>query len=141
MFSSRKNRAERTASQAWEHLSAAMATAGEAGKHTAGSATGAASDLAGRASRKSRKLADRAGDRVSYVTDEALFRANAAANALAGRKPRRPWGLIAGVGLIGLAIGWAVAGTARAALERQAEEEQLELAETAIVVTPTYDET
>ncbi|MFC7534994.1 hypothetical protein [Actinoplanes sp. GCM10030250] len=141
MFSNRKNRAERTANQAWEYLSTAMSSAGEAGKHTADSAAGTASDLAGKASRKSRKLADRTSDRVSNVTDEAWYRANAAANALAGHRPRRPWGLIAGVGLLGLALGWVVAGTARAALERQAEDEELELAETAIVVTPTYDET
>jgi hypothetical protein len=141
MFANRKNRAERTATQAWEHLSAAMANAGEAGKHTADSAAGAATDLAGKAGRTSRRLAGRAGDKVGYVTDEAWHRANAAANALAGRKPARPWGLIALVALAGLAAGWAVAGVARAALEQQAQEEELELAEKAIVVTPTYDET
>jgi hypothetical protein len=38
-----------------------------------------------------------------------------------------------------VAAGWAAASTVRAALERQAENEELELAETAIVVTPNYD--
>ena len=52
-------------------------------------------------------------------------------------KPGLPWGLIIGVGLLGAALGWAAATTARAALERQAENEELELAETAVVVTPT----
>jgi hypothetical protein len=145
MFSSRKNRAERTASQAWEYLSTAMATAGEntreAGRSTADTATGTASKLGRKASRQSRKLAGKAGDRVTYVTDEAWQRANNAANALAGRKPSRPWGLILGIGLAGAALGWIAASTARAAVERQAENEELELAETAIVVTPTYDET
>ncbi|MBO3738370.1 hypothetical protein [Actinoplanes flavus] len=124
MFS-RKNQAEKTADEAWEHLQSAWATAGES---------------AGRAGRTSRKLAGRAGDRVSYVTDEAWARANAAASALAGRRPARPWGLIVAIGLVGVAVGWVAAGTARAALERQAENEEIELAETAVVVTPTYDE-
>ncbi|HWS34546.1 MAG TPA: hypothetical protein VN408_17625 [Actinoplanes sp.] len=110
----RKNRAEKTADEAWEHLSHAWSAAGE----TAG----------------------RAGDRVTSVTDEALTRAGAAADALSGKRPARPWGLIAVVALIGVATGWAVASAARAALERQAEEEEAELAETAVVVTPTYDD-
>ena len=71
--------------------------------------------------------------------DEAWARANLAANALAGRKPGLPWGLIVGAGLLGVALGWVAATTARAAIERQAENEELELAETAVVVTPTYD--
>jgi ElaB/YqjD/DUF883 family membrane-anchored ribosome-binding protein len=124
----RKNRTERTAEQAWEYLTSAMSTA---------------ETHAGKAGRKSRKLAkraaDQAGGRVSSVTDEAWVRANAAANALAGHKPSRPWGLILVAGALGVAAGWAAASTARAALERQAENEELELAETAIVVTPTYD--
>ncbi|BEL09281.1 hypothetical protein Q0Z83_074720 [Actinoplanes sichuanensis] len=121
----KKNRAERTAEEAWEHLSSAWATAG---------------DSAGRAGRKSRRLASRAGDRVTSVTDEAVTRAAAAADALAGRRPSRPWLLIAGVGLLGAALGWAAASTARAAIERRAENEEIELAETAVVVTPTYDD-
>jgi ElaB/YqjD/DUF883 family membrane-anchored ribosome-binding protein len=121
----RKNRAERTAEEAWEHLSSAWTSAG---------------DSAGKAGRKGRRLAARAGDRVTSVTDEAVSRATAAADALAGRRPARPWTLIAGVGLFGVLVGWAVASTARAALERQAENEEFELAETAVVVTPTYDD-
>jgi hypothetical protein len=124
MFAKR-NRAERTAEEAWEHLSGAWSTAGNS---------------AGKAGRRGRLLAERAGDRVTSVTDEALTRAAAAADALAGRRPARPWALIAGVGLIGAVIGWAAASTARAALERQAENEEIELAETAVVVTPTYDD-
>ncbi|MEU8817880.1 hypothetical protein [Actinoplanes sp. NPDC048796] len=137
MFTS-KSKAERTAAQAWDYLSSAMAAAGDSAKETA--------DLAGKASRKARKasrkaskqsykLAGKAGDKA----DVAWTRANAAYAALAGRRPGRPWGLIVGVGLLGAAIGWAAASSARAALERQAENEELELAETAVVVTPTYD--
>jgi hypothetical protein len=164
MFS-RKSKAERTSAQAWDYLASAMAAAGEsareAGKVTADVATSTASDLADRASKHSAKLtgkagakgaklaqkaskhssklADKASSRVNSVTDEAWARANAAANALLGNKPGLPWGLILGAGLIGVAAGWAAATTARAALERQAENEELELAETAVVVTPTYD--
>jgi hypothetical protein len=160
---SRKNTAERTAAQAWDYLSSAMTGAGEsakdAGKHTADLASAKAAvatatavkladkagrqsgKLADRAGRKSSKLTDKAAAKLSAVSDEAYERATLAANALAGRKPGLPWGLIVGVGLLGVALGWAAASTARAALERQAENEQLELAETdtVVVVTPTYD--
>jgi hypothetical protein len=150
MFS-RTHRAERTATQAWDYLSSAMASAGdtarEAGRHTvdvtsakaaklANEAGRKSTKLAGKASRRSNKLAGRAGDRVNSVADEAWARANAAANALAGQKPGLPWGLIVGAGLLGFAAGWAAASAARAALERQAEQEELELAETAVIVTP-----
>jgi cell division septum initiation protein DivIVA len=153
MFS-RKNRAERTAAQAWDYLLSAMTAAGgsarDVGKHTAEAASTKASELAGKAGKTSAKLADKAGktsakladkagSKVNSVTDEAWTRANAAANALAGRKPPMPWRLLVGFGLIGVALGWVAATAARAALERQAEKEELELTETAVVVTPTYD--
>jgi hypothetical protein len=153
MFS-QKNRAERTAAQAWDYLSSAMAAAGgsarEAGRHTADvtsskatlaadKASGHASRYADRAAKTGSKLADKASTKVNSIADEAWARANAAANALAGRRPGLPWGLLIGAGLIGVAVGWATASITRAALERQAENEELELAETAIVVTPTYD--
>jgi hypothetical protein len=161
MFATRKNRAERTTAQAWDYLSAAMTAAGEAAKAAgetakdAGKQAAATADrtsrrsrkVAAKASRKSHKLVGKASKKGSYLAgvaggaaDEAWLRANAAAGALAGRKPSRPWGLIAGIGLLGLAAGWAAASTARAAIERQAENEQLELAETAVVVTPTYEQ-
>ena len=156
---SRKNTAERTAAQAWDYLSAAMAGAGEsakdAGKHTAdlasakaAVATATAAKLADKATKQSGKLAGKAGrksgklaDKLAEVSDEAYARANLAANALAGRKPGLPWGLIVGAGLLGVALGWVAATTARAAIERQAENEQLELAEsdTVVVTTPTYE--
>jgi len=161
----RKNKAERTAAEAWEYLSSAMAAAGEsardAGKHTADVAGSKASDFAdlaskqrakltakagkqsskfaGKAGKRSAKLASKTGTKVNSAADEAWARANAAANALAGRRPGRPWAVIFGASLVGIALGWAAATSARAALQRQAEDEQLELAETAVVVTPTYD--
>jgi hypothetical protein len=184
MFSS-KTKAERTAAQAWDNLSSAMAAATEtalqAGKQTADLAGGLAdkatgladkatgladkatgladkaaqsaqtvgrrsNKLAAKASKKSNKLAARAGKKSNKLgkkaggtADEAWTRANAAAAALAGRRPGRPWGLIAGVALLGAAIGWAVANSANTALRRQAEEEELELAETAIIVTPARE--
>jgi hypothetical protein len=139
MFATRK-KTERTAAQAWDYLSSAMASAGE-------SAKGAAGDIADKAGKKGQKLAAKArtkaekrgqylGAKASDAADEAWYRANAAAAALAGRRPRRSWGMVAGAGLLGVAIGWAAASSARAALERQAEEEELELADTAVVVTP-----
>ena len=149
-MSARKNRAEKTAEEAWEHLAQAWTAAGDGAGKAADKAgrvadrAGWAADRAGRvadkAGRRSRKLASRAGDRVTSVTDEALARASAAADALSGRRPARPWGLIIAIGLAGVAAGWAAASTARAALERQAENEEIELAETAVVVTPTYDD-
>jgi ElaB/YqjD/DUF883 family membrane-anchored ribosome-binding protein len=146
MFATR-NKTEGTAAQAWDYLSSAMASAGESAKETAG-------DIADKAGKKGQKLATKAnkqsqkvrakaekrgqylGTRASDAADEAWYRANAAAAALAGRRSRRPWGLVAGVGLLGVAIGWAAASSARAAMERQAEAEELELADTAVVVTP-----
>ena len=152
MFS-RNSKAERTAAEAWEYLSSAMASAGEsakdAGKHTAGAAGAKVVELAGKATKQSHELARKAprrsntltgaGARVNAVTDEAWTRATLAANALAGRRPGLPWGVIIGASLVGVALGWAAASTARAAAERQAENEELQLAETAVVATPTYD--
>ena len=105
------------------------------------SASKKSSKFADRTGKKSSKLADKAAARLSVVSDEAYERATLAANALAGRKPGLPWGLLVGAGLLGVALGWAAASTARAALERQAENEQLELAEpdAVVVATPTYD--
>ena len=158
MFS-RKKKAERTAAQAWDYLSSAMASAAEsareAGKYSADVASAKASELSDAASRASAKLtgsaakrsgrmaavasrkAGKASSRIGTVSNEAWARANAAADALAGRKPGLPWGMIFGFSLIGVAIGWAAATTAKAALDRQAENEQQELAETAVIVTPS----
>ncbi|WP_127504141.1 hypothetical protein [Actinoplanes solisilvae] len=130
MFSS-KSKTERTAAQAWDYLTAAMTAASEAARDTSGKAA----KFAGKASDEGHRFAGKAGGKA----DVAWSRANAAAAALAGRKPSRPWGLIVGAGLLGVAVGYAVAVSARTALEMRAEQEELELAETAVVVTPTFD--
>jgi hypothetical protein len=139
---SSKNKAERTAAQAWDYLSSAMTAAGETAKHTAemaGEAAGKAGRKRAKATRRASKKGQQLVGTASQKADEAWARANAAAAALAGHRPRRPWGLIAAVALTGVAIGWAAASSARAALERQAEEEELELADTAVVVTPARE--
>ena len=164
MFS-RKSTAERTAAQAWDYLSSAVAAAGDnartAGKQTAKTASKQSSvvaDLAGeksawlaaeagrrgsrladRAGRRSSQLADEAGTKAGAVAEEAWARANAAADALAGRRPALPWGLIVGAGLLGAVLGWVAASTAQAALARRAENEELEMAETATTPLPTFD--
>ena len=140
-MSSRKTKAERTAAQAWDYLSSAVASAGDAGAHAVDVTSTKASALAGKAARKSSKYAaeaQRQGARLAgeAATTEAWKRAVGAADALAGKRRGLPWGLIVGVGLIGVAVGWAAANAARAAAERQAEQEELELNETAVVVTP-----
>ncbi|WP_433376823.1 hypothetical protein ACQPZX_08570 [Actinoplanes sp. CA-142083] len=112
MFST-SSKAERTADQAWEYLSSAMSSAGDTATKAASAATDKSQDWA----------------------DEAWRRASAAADALAGRRPGRPWGTMLLAGLAGVAVGWAAAAYARRALARQAAEEEQELAQTAVVIT------
>jgi hypothetical protein len=167
MFS-RKSTAERTADQAWDYLSAAVAAAGESARsqtarlseqraHLAEVAGERSSRIADRAAKRSAQLAgrshkladkagkrgaalaDQVGNRAGSVADEAWQRANAAANALAGKRPGLPWGLIIGVGVLGVTLGWVAAATARAAIARQAENDELELAETTAAPTRTFD--
>ena len=102
--------------------------------------------LAGKTQKRGRKLAKKANKRGSALAgvasekaDVAWSRANAAADALAGRK-RRPWGLLVGAGLLGGAIGFAAAGAVRAAKEREAETHELEMAGNTVIVTPSYDD-
>jgi hypothetical protein len=106
---------------------------------TAGKASKQTSKLAKQAGKRSVRLADDASSKVGAAADEAWHRANAAANALAGRRPPTPWGLIVGASLLGLALGWAAAVTARAALARAAENDELEMAERPTIPTPTFD--
>lgn len=102
---SRKGSAERTAEQAWEYLSSAVAAAG---------------DNASWARRRSSRMADKATDRVGSAADEAWQRANAAVDALAGRKSALPWLWLLGTGLAGVALGAVAATAARTALTRRA---------------------
>ncbi len=50
-------------------------------------------------------LVDTTQDRVGSVTDEALRRAAAAYDALAGRRPSTPWSLVLGALAAGAALG------------------------------------
>lgn len=106
-WTDRRGNAERIAARAWDQLVSAVESAG-------GSVRGAA---------------DEAGGRVGSVKDEAWHRANAAFDALAGRKPSTPWPLVIGIGLLGAAIGWAAGTAARAALSRTEAEERIDIVE------------
>jgi hypothetical protein len=95
---SRKHQAERLAGQAWENLSAAVDTAGSTTRTARRRATGFIDDTT-----------DRVGTGVKRAgtgAKEARRRANRAYDALAGRKPRTPWGLLAVVAVVGAAVGW-----------------------------------
>jgi hypothetical protein len=87
---SRWNKSERLAADAWDNLSAAVESAGKTTKRRAAGMYGEASD------------------RVGSGTKEARRRAGNALDALAGRKPRTNWGLLAAIGLVGAAFGWLV---------------------------------
>jgi ElaB/YqjD/DUF883 family membrane-anchored ribosome-binding protein len=134
MFST-SSKAEQTAEQAWEYLTSAMSTAGDTAAKAASVAGDKASKAASKAAYVAGDKASRAGGRSQDWADEAWRRANAAADALAGRRPGRPWGTIVLAGLAGVAVGWATAAYARRALARQAAEEEQELAQTAVIVT------
>ncbi|HEX8632285.1 MAG TPA: hypothetical protein VF755_29350 [Catenuloplanes sp.] len=97
----RRSSAERTAEQAWEYLSSAVG------------------DNASWARRRGTRLTDKATDRVGSAADEAWQRANAAVDALAGRKPRLPWFWVLGAGVAGIALGAVATTAARTALSRR----------------------
>ncbi|MFB9236045.1 hypothetical protein ACFFWC_10880 [Plantactinospora siamensis] len=107
----RRSRTERIADQAWDHLVAAVNSAGETVRDTA-------LDTAKTARSATAGLTDDARDRVGTVADEAWQRASLAFDALAGRRPGLPWGYLIGAGLIGAAIGWAAGTAARTAMAR-----------------------
>ena len=111
----RRSKPERITDQAWDHLAAAVQTAGDTVRHTTRNG-------ARLARRHGTDLADGAGDRVGSAADEAWVRANRAYEALAGRRPALPWGWLIGAGLVGVAIGWAASTAARAAAVRAEEE-------------------
>src|SRR6266545_6626020 len=119
----RKNRAERIAEEAWENLASAMGSAGDTAR-SVGRATGdtarsvkrrtgkTARSFGRRTSDLASDLADEAQTKVSSAADEAWSRASNALDALAGHKPRKPWGWIAVAVIGGIAVGWAVAASA-----------------------------
>jgi ElaB/YqjD/DUF883 family membrane-anchored ribosome-binding protein len=102
----RRSKPERIADQAWEYLL---------------SAAGSAKDTARSAGQRTSHVADDATSLVGSAADEAMRRATAAYDALAGRRSPTPWALIAVAGLVGAAIGWAAGNASRAALARMGE--------------------
>jgi hypothetical protein len=116
----RKSRTERVAEEAWDNLTSVMESAGDTaravGRRTSDLATG---------------LADGAQAKVTSAADEAWTRASNAFDALAGRKPSKPWGWLAVAVLGGIAVGWAVATSApravSAAMDRLRDEDEAEV--------------
>lgn len=123
----RKSRAERVADEAWDNLVSAIESAGDVARSVGRRTVDLASDVAGEAQSRLRdgagsvrgsagSVRDSAKERAAGFKDEAWTRASNALDALAGRKPRKPWGWI-GVALLGgVAVGWAVAATAPKAI-------------------------
>jgi hypothetical protein len=93
---SRRHKAERIAGQAWDNLTTAVDAAGSTTR-TAG--------------KKAAVLFDDTSNRVGSGAKEARRRANAAFDALSGKRQPTPWGWLAAAALVGAAIGW-VATTA-----------------------------
>ncbi|MEV1287999.1 hypothetical protein [Micromonospora sp. NPDC049679] len=106
----RGNKVDGIAEQAWSQLVSAVNSAG---------------DTARQAKRQTSHLADEAGNRIGPAADEAWSRANAALEALAGRRPSLPWAWLIGAGAVGVALGWLAGSAARAAISpaRQSSDE------------------
>ncbi len=105
---SRRHKAERIASQAWDNLSTAVDSAGSSTRS---------------ASKKAATMLDGTSGRIGSGAKEARRRANAAYDALAGRRTSRPWAWVAAAGLVGAAVGW----LANAAGKHFMPHDQLEL--------------
>jgi ElaB/YqjD/DUF883 family membrane-anchored ribosome-binding protein len=88
---SRRHKAERIASQAWDNLSAAVDSAGSSTRS---------------ATKKAVSVLDDTSSRVESGAQEARKRANAAYDALAGRRKSTPWAWVAAAALVGAAFGW-----------------------------------
>jgi hypothetical protein len=102
---SRARAAQRVAEDAWEHLLAAVESAG---------------DTARSAGKRTTTAADEVSSSVTAAADEARRRASAALDALAGRHTRARWEWVAAAVVAGLVVGWfAAAGARRATAERE----------------------
>lgn len=113
----RKTRTERATQQAWEYLKHSVESAG---------------DLAG----TTRSTVSSAAGTLGAAGSEAKFRAQAALDALAGRRPAMPWTWIAGAAVIGAVAGFAVTVAARRTLaERPADDEIAEADEVVAIYT------
>ncbi|WP_374537558.1 hypothetical protein [Micromonospora aurantiaca (nom. illeg.)] len=111
----RRGKAERVADQAWQNLLSAAGSAGDSVR-----------DATRTARRSSSGLADDATDLVGSAADEARRRASLAFDALAGRRPARPWTLLIAAARAGAAIGWAAGTAARAAGSRDRAADEIE---------------
>ncbi|SBT45566.1 hypothetical protein [Micromonospora auratinigra] len=111
----RRNKPERIADQAWQHLLGAVGSAGDSVR-----------DVARSARRNGSGLADDASDLVGSAADEARRRATLAFDALAGRRPALPWTLLIAAALAGAAVGWAAGTAARAAGARSRDLDEIE---------------
>jgi hypothetical protein len=100
---SRSRKAEKIAGQAWNNLVSAVDSAGSATRS---------------AGRRAATMVDDASDRVGTGAAEARRRANAAMDALSGRKPRTPWGWLAAATLVGAAFGWVAQRVGRTIVSR-----------------------
>ena len=123
----RKSRAERVADEAWDNLVSAIESAGDVarsvGRRTADLASGIADEAQSRLRDGAGSVRDSAKDRAGVakeraggIKDEAWNRAGNALDALAGRKPPKPWGWFGIAVLGGIAVGWAVAAAAPKAI-------------------------
>jgi len=88
---SRRNKAERIAGQAWDNLTSAVDTAGTSTRT---------------ARKKATVMLDDTSTRVGSGAKEARRRANAALDALAGKRRRAPWGWVAAAAVVGAVAGW-----------------------------------
>ncbi|WP_344080062.1 hypothetical protein [Luedemannella helvata] len=81
------------------------------------------------------------GEKVSAGSKEAKRRADAAMNALAGRKPKPRWGWLAGAAALGVALGWLATAVGRQAVttaQQKLVEEPDDLRLYADEVTPAH---
>jgi ElaB/YqjD/DUF883 family membrane-anchored ribosome-binding protein len=87
----RVRKAERIAGQAWDQLVDTVDHAGSATRT---------------ARRRAANRTDEVSGRMNAAAKEARKRATMAYDALAGRKPSRPWGWLAAAAFVGAVVGW-----------------------------------
>ncbi|MFI5838697.1 hypothetical protein ACIA8K_03125 [Catenuloplanes sp. NPDC051500] len=120
----RKTRTERATQQAWDYLKHTVESAGDLAGSTRSTVSSARSTVSS------------AAGTLGAAGSEAKFRANAALDALAGRRPSMPWTWIAGAAVIGAVAGFAVTVAARRTLaERPADDEIAEADEVVAIYT------
>ena len=91
---SRRKQAVQTAEDAWDYLTSAVESAGDAARA---------------AGKRTASFADDASGRMTSAADEAWHRANRALDALGGKRTSPSWLWLIGAVAAGAAIGWAAA--------------------------------